>query len=694
MRWLLWIVSAMVLSAQPVITDLQPRGTQKGRPFTLTLVGRNLGEGARIRSNMPATFTLLAPEQTGAMAEGRYATFLVEPSPDLAVGVYPIRIETPDGISNVQLFAVGAFPEYTENESRPGALPNTNDNIETAEALPSAPLTLNGTLRGPERDVFRISAKAGEKRVVEVEARRCGSAIDPVLEILDGSGQVLARGDDTPLLGLDARLEITFPRDGFYYVVLHDARYSSQTANFYRLKIGDYIYPREVFPLGGRRGQIVETSLGPRNIKVDLRSVDQGARQIFVNLPDSPSLPVPFAIGDDPEITAPAAGAINLPVTINGRLAKPRQVDRYTVRVSPGEPLALRVQARELGTSKLMAVITALDEKGNILGRSGDEPLADDVYNVNQSRTAGDPVLRVRAPSGATSVTVTVEDLALRGGPNYSYRLNVRQVAQDFNVYLNTPFVNVPAGGSVAVAVTVQRQGYDGEVQLRVSNAPKGLHVEGGFVVAGAPVKETPQNRNSRGVLILTAEAGEELAPVELTVEGIGKMAEGSTLVRKAEGPGMSVGVTGATDQGAVDRQRPITAPWLGFALPVAQTRPRSGSLEVTLLERKRLEEGDRMTFRWKWTVANETLTPPKTVNVEMVGAADVRVIEMKQDPKDRTTGTFLVTTTKLTIPARYDLYLTGRLTVDGQTEDIVSRPISVDVEEVTARNGGTTTNR
>ncbi|MEO5742712.1 MAG: hypothetical protein ABIS29_19160, partial [Vicinamibacterales bacterium] len=179
MRWRvsLLIVSALmlsapVLSAQPVITELQPRGAQKGRPFTLTLTGRNLGEGAKIRSTLPATFTLLTPElppqlRGGTMqAEGRYATFLVEPSADLVVGVYPIRVVTSEGISNVQLFTVGAFPEFLEEESQPGALPNTSDSIEDAQLLPPPPFTLNGTLRGPERDMFRLSAKGGEKRVI------------------------------------------------------------------------------------------------------------------------------------------------------------------------------------------------------------------------------------------------------------------------------------------------------------------------------------------------------------------------------------------------------------------------------------------------------------------------------------------------------------------------------------------------
>lgn len=686
-RWVpLTLLAAASLHAQPVITDLQPRGIQKGRPFTLTLTGKNL-DAAKIRSTMPASFTLLAPEHTGPMTEGRTATFLVEPAGDLAVGAYPIRVETPDGISNIQLLAVGTFPEYVEDESRPGALPNSNDTIETAQTLPRAPLTLNGALQGPERDVFRIQAKSGEKQVFEVEARRLGSAIDPVLEILDASGKTLARSEDAPLLGLDARVAVTFPRDGYFYVVVHDSRYSTQAANFYRLKIGSYAYPQEIFPLGGRRGEVVEASLGAQKIKVDLSKVDANTHQLFVNLPDSAVLPVPFAVGDDPEVTAPVADAIGLPATINARLAKPGQVDRYKVRVSSGEALAFRIQARELGTSKLMAVITVLDEKGKMIARSGDEPLADDVYNVNQSRTAGDPMLRVKAPEGASNVVVTVEDLALRGGANYAYRLNVESVAQDFRVFLNAPYVNVPAGGSAILPVTVQRQGYDGEVQLRISNAPPGLRVEAGTVVAGGPVKETPQNRNSRGTLILTADPGVTISAPDLIVEGVGKLPDGSSLIRRAEAPAMIVNVAGATEQGSVDRQRPLTAPWLGLDLPIARTKPGAATLEVTMLERKRMEEGDQLKFRWKWNPRDASLPLPKTVSAEMVGAADIRVIDMKQDSDDRTAGTFLVTTTKLTRPARYDLYITGRVTADGQQEEIVSRPIIVEVDEVKAAN-------
>jgi hypothetical protein len=84
--------------------------------------------------------------------------------------------------------------------------------------------------------------------------------------------------------------------------------------------------------------------------------------------------------------------------------------------------------------------------------------------------------------------------------------------------------------------------------------------------------------------------------------------------------------------------------------------------------------------------------TLPKNVNADMVGAGDVRVIDSKTDPKDKTSGTFLMTTTKLTRPSKYDMYVTGRLTMDGATEDIVSRPITVEIEEVKASDGAAPT--
>lgn len=673
------LLAASVWAAPPVITELQPRGAQKGRPFKLTIAGTGLGDAARVQSTLAATFTPLAPDKPEMM--GRYATFLVEPSTELAVGVYPVRLETPDGLSNVLLFTIGAFPELTEEESEPGTLPNRNDSIENAQGLPSTPVTLNGTLRGPERDVYRIAGKSGEKRVFEVEARRCGSAIDPVIRVLDQQGKVLARSEDAPLLNLDARAEVVFPRDSYYYVEVHDARFSTQVQNFYRLKSGSYTYPVEIFPLGGRRGTTVAVDLSGVKVNAALDKVRAQDSVTFLNLPDSPGLPVPFAVGDYPEITEPVSSGLTLPVTVNARLSQQAEIDRYTIDVTPGDTLLFELQARELGTSRLMGVITAYDESGKRLASGGDGPLPLDVFQVQGvTRTVGDPFLNLTVPPGLRKLTVTVEDLAQRGGPGYAYRLTCRKQPAEFYLTLVTPYVNIPAGGSAAVIVAVDRRGYSGPVQLRIPNPPPGIKVEGGYVPQEILDGNNIRVSSRRGVLILTAESGASFSPAELCVTG-----EGGGMTRTAQGPGMSVPVSGATAQGVVDRQRNLTASWIGMQLPAAATTAPPARLQLELVKRDRMTEGDQYLFRWTWVTRQPDQRVPDRVSADMVNANDLRIIDMKVDPQNRNSGTFLITTTKNTNPGHYDLYVTGRLMADGETQEIVSRPIQVTVEEVKA---------
>jgi len=49
------------------------------------------------------------------------------------------------------------------------------------------------------------------------------------------------------------------------------------------------------------------------------------------------------------------------------------------------------------------------------------------------------------------------------------------------------------------------------------------------------------------------------------------------------------------------------------------------------------------------------------------------------------------MTTTKLTRPSKYDIYITGRLNLSGgEQEEIVSRPITVKIDEVGGGNAQT----
>src|SRR5579863_8660779 len=299
------LISLVLSAAAPELTELEPRGAQRGKSFTLTLVGENLTEGAQVLSTLPATFTPLTPPQE-KMEIGRKLPFLVELKADAAIGVYPIRVQTPDGLSNILLFTVGAFPEVIERESKPDSPEHSNDFIETAELI-DPPVTVNGTLNGPDRDCYRIRAKRGERLVLEVEARRAGSAIDPVLRIVDSAGKQIARSEDASGLGMESRIDVTFPRDGDYYAVVHDARFSKQKQNFYRLKVASFPYADGIFPLGWKRGEKIDVEFfggslkAPVKAAADLSALTPKVEFTQVTVPGEPgSLPFVFVVGGLP----------------------------------------------------------------------------------------------------------------------------------------------------------------------------------------------------------------------------------------------------------------------------------------------------------------------------------------------------------------------------------------------------------
>ncbi len=680
-RFLLIFVCQSALAAGPVLTELQPRGAQQGKAFTLTLIGREIPAGAKVVTTMPAAFTPLTPTDKGT-------PFLVELKGEVAIGTYPVRVETTQGISNVLLFTVGAFPEIEEEEK--------NDSIETAQVVKATPVTINGTLTGADRDFFRVSGKAGERRVFEVEARRCGSAIDPVLEIYDGKGQLLARNEDAPGIGVDSRIDYTFPHEGDYFVEVHDARFSRQEQNFYRLKMGSYPYAESVFPLGGQRGQTVQVEFvsktGPARTKVKLPDAGNFAT---VAMPGSPTLPFRLAVGDYPEVNAPVPGALTVPVVVNGRIAKPAEVDRYKLQVTPGESFLFELQSRELETSELDALITVYDAKGKKLASAGDTPPPMSVFAVNQvGQTSGDPFLNFKVPEDTREITVAVEDIAQRGGPDFSYRLTVRKQAEDSRLAATPAFVNGPGGATTSIQINADRRGYDGPIHATIPDLPKGWTVEGGYI---AP--ETMDSSNQRapsrtGVMTLSVAPDAEMPKSDLVIVGEAKLSDGSLLRRQATGPGLSIDVAGGTglrDPSSTDRQNPFTASWLGMTMPAAITKEPLATLEVRQTGKTQMAEGTAYQFEWKVITKDKTLTMPRLLQVETPGIRGSRVIDQKPASKGADNGTFTVTTTRgSTMPLTYDLVATASLMVDGQRETITSRVIPLEVVEGASDEGST----
>ncbi len=693
---MLGALASSALGAGPALKRLDPPGAQRGTAFTLTLVGRHL-QAAEIVSNLPGTFTPLTVTGQGA-APGKAEEkrpFLVELPGETPVGLYTLRLRSPEGLSNALLFSVGALPEVSEEESRQPVHRPLNNSVEGSQAL-QLPATVNGTLSGPDRDVYRFQGRKGQRLVIEVEARRAGSALDPVIRLLTAEKEQIGISNDTHGLGVDCRLDVSLPRSGRYYLMVHDARFSRQEQNFYRLKIGEFAYAAGLFPLGGRRGEKVPVRLvggnlgGDRELTVDLTRVGAAADFARVTVPGPPgSLPLLFAVADLPERREPDEGAevrIEPDTVVNGRIANPGEVDRYRLAVKPGEEWMIRLEAGGLGTSRLYGRLTAYDAEGNRLASAGDDIPEVAVFSavLRGLRTSSDPFLRVKVPEGVRELVVAVEDLVERGGPLFGYRLLARRQAADFVLSLETPYVNIPAEGTAAIEVNVQRRGYLGEIQLGIPDAGEDLVVEGGLVPTASLV-QGERARSGSGLLTVTARKGASPRPRELSIWGEAVLEDGARLRRRARGPGLITQVqssrgTGRPDPNNRDEQSPFVAHWLGMELPAMVSQSPLAALKVEGPRSIRLVQGMETRLTWKFESAVPGLRPPERVVANSPGSREVNTRVGEVGAKYISEGWLRIGTTVGTPVLKFNLVLSGQLDLDGVPMTVYSRPMTVDV--------------
>jgi hypothetical protein len=661
---------AVALQAAPTIRDIQPRGAQRGKTFTLYVRGDGLTQGAQIKSTLPASFSQLTLSKDplsdqGAARPGTVLPYLVALKADTPIGFYPIRVSTGDGISNVVLFSVGDLPEVEEIESKNPKQPN---NLPAEAEKVQVPAVINGTLVGPDIDNYTFTAKAGQKLVFEVEARRAGSAIDPAIEIYDSAGRELARNDDAPGLGVDSRVEVTFPKSGDYRVRIHDSKFSDQAANFYRLKIGSYPYADAIFPLGWQRGGTTEVTLLGGNLAHPVKTaVDLNTKSgfAFVRLPGSMSPPFLFAVSDNPETIRPDGEAplsLTEDTIVNGRISKAGEIDRYKLAVEPGQKWVFEVAAASLGTSQLDAILTLYDAAGKKL------VAGDDGNGL-------DPVLPFTIPGGVKELTIAVEDLLGRGGNMFAYQLKAKQQEPDFSVDLATPFVNVPLSGTATVVCVVQRRGYDGALRLTIPNLPEGFHVAGGHVPPESAAQlfnnDNAGRRTAVSTLTITSDSTAKPQSVELSVIAEAVTPNGS-IRRMARGPGMIVAVKG-------DKQKPFTAAWLDMKLPMATTTALPVSLEVPTPQ-VRISQGFEYALDYR-VKRKEGGKVTGRVAQQIAGAvSNLRVIRGLENNKNPDAGSVLISTTFATPVTTFDMIVSAPAEIDGKPVTVFAPALEIEV--------------
>ena len=517
-------------AAPPQIANITPLGVRRGVANEVTIAGSNLAGNPRLIA--PFRFQI-EPLPTPAKSDAANWKVKLTVASDVAVGAYPIRIQTDDGISNPFLLAVGQLPQVMEKED--------NNSFETAQAIPDPPLVIEGQVAGNDVDFFRFRAKKGELIVVDAQCARIGSGIDPTIRLTSGAanGAYIASADDSPGLLTDARLTAILPADGDYVVELSDSRYQGSNRPVYRLVIGAVPMAEEVYPLGGRAGETVGLELRggtlggvkiaaatlnpPFGTDLVAPRISSAMLGLGISATGAPAIDVeslaPLAVSTYPEVREAADPAALpshavAPVVLNGRIDPPGDDDHFVLAVTPGQRLRIKVHASENG-SALDGVLRVLGNGGSVLANADDTtvPLPPKGAQA-QSLALPDPSLDFTIPGGTSEITLVMRDLENRGGIGFPYRIVVEPLVPDFQLLANESQVSVPRGGTAAVRVTVQRKGHSGPITVTVADPPAGLTVRAGLIAAG----------QNTGVLSLTAAADANFAaaPIRLVARAQG----------------------------------------------------------------------------------------------------------------------------------------------------------------------------
>lgn len=526
----------------PHITYAFPAGGQRGTTVETMIRGRGLEGASEARvSGGGVTVKILAIEEPSTELKQRSANrqdqsenpnvvrISVEVAADAELGQRDLRLITPKGVTNRFRFVVGQLAEIKEVE--PNSLPGE------VQALENLPVLVNGQVFQGDRDFFRFTAKAGQKIVCDLHGRKLLPYIaDAVpgwlqasLTLYDDAGKELAYVDDYRF-NPDPLLIYEVEKDGDYVVEIKDVLFRGREDLVYRLSIGELPCLTHVYPLGGQRGseaqiELYGVNLPGDSIKLSLPDDSPPLRQVQVDHNGLSCHPLPFAVDDRPEAmetepndTVEQATKIAAPVTVNGRIQQPGDVDRYVFTVQAKQTLVLEVRARRL-ESPMDPIITLFDPKGRQLLENDDT--LDNSYGLITHLC--DCRLQYTFPAEGDYV-VQVRDVQDQGGEQYAYRLRVAPPRPDFllRIVPDNPRIRQADNGLIKVKA-FRRDGFNAPIDLKLKDLPTGCVASP--AVISANLQETR--------LTVTAAADAPLGLFSPTIEGTAQIGEES-VVRQA----------------------------------------------------------------------------------------------------------------------------------------------------------------
>jgi len=472
-----------VLLPLPRLLSTMPMGGQAGTEVEVTITGEHIDDPEELVFSHAGIRSVPLLDPVGQPIPNRY---LVSIAADCPPGLHEARVMSRLGMSSARIFSVGSLKELVQTS------PNTT--IATAMQMPIDSVC-NATMTARSVDHYAFDAVQGNRYVVNCLARGIDSKLDAVLIVADDQGR------DLVVERRGGMIDFVAPADGRFMIKVHELTFKGGPGFFYRLSLQQL-----------EDGAPQPTFASTRNVSAYSWPPVGLAAQAAVD-------------EIEPNNSHENSQKIELPCDIAGSFATAADVDTYEFMAKKGDVWWVEVASERLGLPTDPSILVQ-----HVRVEDGQEVLTDVVemndiaspVKVSSNAYAYDgPPFNGGSPDIHAKLEIKddglhrLQILDLFGGtrvdPRNVYRLIIRKAQPDFALSawgLHMELRNgdrsafskpmaLRGGTTVALEVVAfRRDGFDGAIDLKMSNLPDGVTATGLKIAAGA----------TRGIVLVTAD--------------------------------------------------------------------------------------------------------------------------------------------------------------------------------------------
>ena len=473
------LLAQSVCLPSPRLMTTMPMGGKQGTAVTVKITGQHLDDVSALTFSRPE---ITAKPLLGENGKPVSDQFVVTINPDCPIGVHEARVTTRLGISTSRAFNVGDLTELVQQQS--------NRTLETAMKV-SIDSICNAAMTKQAVDYYSFEASKGQRIIVDCAAQGIDSKLKPVVIIADASGadlMVERRG------GL---LDFVVPDSGEYVVKVHDLTFNGGQEYFYRLAI------RSV--AAGMRVDRMPSTRTVNSFSWPPAGLDDRLNRPEVEPNNSPN----------------NAQRVELPCDISGSFFPAADVDLFEFEAKKGDVWWVEVASERFGLpTDPSIVVQSVDGQGNREDVAEFSDIASPVkvssngysydgppYNAGSSDIIGK--LEIKR-DGLHQLKISDLFGGTRNEPQNIYRLLIRKAKPDFalvawSLHMNlrngdrnalSKPIALRAGATIPIeVVAIRRDGFNGPIDLKMTNLPPGVTAAGVKIPAG----------QSRGIMLVSA---------------------------------------------------------------------------------------------------------------------------------------------------------------------------------------------